>query len=197
MSSYREFLEQKIVSTPDHGWSIEAGAVNPICKPHQRAIIEWAVRGGRRAIFAKFGLGKTVIMLEIMRLILEKHSDGVALIIIPLGVRSEFLRDAAMLGTALRFIRTTEEISGPGIYLTNYESVREGKIDVSGITAVGLDEAEVLRGFGGTKTFREFMAKLAGDELNAQYHTDAVHYLRAAEAKRDVPTLFDLMDGAA
>jgi DNA modification methylase len=34
-------------------------------------------------------------------------------------------------------------------------------------------------------------------ELNAQYHADAVHYLRAAEAKRDVPTLFDLMDGAA
>jgi superfamily II DNA or RNA helicase len=96
-ATYREFLEQKIVSTPDHGWSIEAGAVNPICKPHQRAIIEWAVRGGRRAIFAKFGLGKTVIMLEIMRLILEKHTDGVALIIIParraLGV-SPRCRDA-------------------------------------------------------------------------------------------------------
>jgi superfamily II DNA or RNA helicase len=196
-ATYREFLEQKIVSTPDHGWSIEAGAVNPICKPHQRAIIEWAVRGGRRAIFAKFGLGKTVIMLEIMRLILEKHTDGVALIIIPLGVRSEFLRDAAMLGTALRFIRTTEEISGPGIYLTNYESVREGKIDVSGITAVGLDEAEVLRGFGGTKTFREFMAKLAGDDRTTGIRTDGVPYRFVATATPSPNDYIELLAYAA
>jgi hypothetical protein len=48
--------------------------------------------------------------------------------------------------------------TGPGLYLTNYESVREGKIDVARLfTAVSLDEASVLRGFGGTKTFREFM----------------------------------------
>jgi vacuolar-type H+-ATPase catalytic subunit A/Vma1 len=29
--------------------------------------VRWAVRGGRRAIFAAFGLGKTVIQLETLR----------------------------------------------------------------------------------------------------------------------------------
>lgn len=194
---YRSFLELKVISTPEHGWTITSGAVNPICKPHQRAIIEWAVRGGRRAIFAKFGLGKTVIMLEIMRLVLEKHPDGVALIIVPLGVRSEFLRDAAMLGTPLRFIRTTAEIQGPGIYLTNYESVREGKIDVAGITAVGLDEAEVLRGFGGTKTFRRFMATLAGDDRVTGIRTDGVPYRFVATATPSPNDYIELLAYAA
>jgi hypothetical protein len=74
-----------------------------------------------------------------------------------------------MLGTPLTFVRTTAEMTGPGLYLTNYESVREGKIDVDGLTAVGLDEAAILRGFGGTKTFREFMAKLAGDDRESRH----------------------------
>jgi hypothetical protein len=102
-----------------------------------------------------------------------------------------------MLGTALRFIRTTEEISGPGIYLTNYESVREGKIDVSGITAVGLDEAEVLRGFGGTKTFREFMAKLAGDDRTTGIRTDGVPYRFVATATPSPNDYIELLAYAA
>src|SRR5690242_17840967 len=106
------------------------------------------------------------MQLEILRLTLAAH-PGKGLIIAPLGVRQEFLRDAAMLGTPLRFVRTTAEMDAPGLYLTNYESVREGKIDVRDLTAVSLDEASVLRGFGGTKTFREFMATLAGDDRAA------------------------------
>lgn len=33
--------------------------------PHQRDIVHWAISGGRRAIFASFGLGKTMMQLEI------------------------------------------------------------------------------------------------------------------------------------
>ncbi|TIU59705.1 MAG: DNA methylase N-4, partial [Mesorhizobium sp.] len=42
------------------------------------------------------------------------------------------------------------------IYLTNYESVLAGKIDVARFVAASLDEAAVLRGYG-TKTFQTFL----------------------------------------
>lgn len=53
----------------------------------------------------------------------------------------------------------------PFIHLTNYESVRDGKLDVSRFGFASLDEAAVLRGFGGTKTFREFMRVFASVPL--------------------------------
>jgi hypothetical protein len=100
----------------------------------------------------------TVMQLEIERAILGLVGpQGRGLIVMPLGVRQEFARDAAMLGIPVRFIRRSEEVDGGGIYLTNYESVREGKVNPDLFDIVSLDEAAVLRGFGGTKTFRELM----------------------------------------
>lgn len=156
---YREFIESKICIDKNRGFDCSPDEVNPLLKPHQRDMVVWAVRGGYRAIFTAFGLGKTIIQLEIMRIILTKieNKKGMALIVLPLGVRQEFIRDAKMLGTFVAFIRTTAEASSPGIYLTNYESVREGKIDPTKFDCCSLDEASILRGFGGTKTFREFM----------------------------------------
>jgi hypothetical protein len=159
VGSYREFLEAKRPTARVYGDTTvldASGGVHPRCKPHQAAIIRWAVEGGRRAIFANFGLGKTAMQLEAMRLTLYGTPD-VGLIVCPLGVRREFQTEALELGFTLPFVRTSAEIAAPGLYLTNYESVREGKIDVSRIAAVSLDEASVLRGMGGTKTFREFM----------------------------------------
>ena len=90
-----------------------------------------AAAGGR---FRGFGLGKTLQQLEIERLILAEHGGGRGLIVCPLGVRQEFARDAAVLGMETTFIRTAAEASRDGIYLTNYESVRDGKLDPRGST---------------------------------------------------------------
>lgn len=155
-SSYTAFLKGKAPATVDYGRDdLATGDVNPILFPHQRAIVEWAVKGGRRAIFAAFGLGKSIMQLETLRLVTPP--DQRALIICPLGVRNEFRHDAEMLGTTTHFVRRTEEVNGPGIYLTNYESVRDGKLDVSLFTAVSLDEASVLRSYG-SKTFITFLS---------------------------------------
>lgn len=160
--SYHEFLTGKIKIAELSGFECELSDINPKLKSHQAAMVQWAVRGGRRAIFASFGLGKTIMQLEILRLILAK-TGGRGLIVMPLGVRGEFIRDAAMLGTPVKFIRRIEDADETGIHLTNYESVRDGKLDPSHFVVASLDEASVLRGFGGTKTFREFMAMFAND----------------------------------
>src|SRR3954469_14896652 len=113
---YRQFIEAKVPAAPSIGLKIEAGEINPILKPHQRAMVQWGVAGGRRAYCASFGLGKTIVQLETLRIILEK-TGGRGLIVAPLGVRHEFMRDAGMLGIDLRFIRSIEEAGETGLYL--------------------------------------------------------------------------------
>ena len=164
---YDEFVQAKVDLHRSFGFHVAADAVNPILKPHQRDIVLWAIAGGRRAVFARFGLGKTFLQLEIARLILEQASDLThrrALIVLPLGVRPDFFRDAATLGVPVRFVRTSAEVlelDAPGIYLTNYESVREGKLDPALFDVASLDEAAVLRDFG-SKTYQEFGPLFAG-----------------------------------
>ncbi|MFV0432825.1 MAG: DNA methyltransferase [Leucobacter sp.] len=159
---YDEFVKAKARFDKHYGFDIDADEINPKLLPHQRAIVQWAVKGGRRAVFCAFGLGKSVMQLETLRLTL-KHSGGTrALIIAPLGVRGEFIRDGReLLGIDVRFVRRTEELDGPGIYVTNYESVRDGKLDPTQFDAVSLDEASVLRSFG-SKTYQTFLTLFDG-----------------------------------
>jgi hypothetical protein len=156
MSTYRRFLESKVDFKHANGFDVELTEINPLLKDHQRAIVQWAVAGGRRAIFAAFGLGKTFMQLETVRLTIAR-TGGSGLIVLPLGVRQEFTRDAATLGIPVTFIRTADQSAGPGIYITNYESIRDGKLDPNLFDAASLDEASVLRSYG-SKTFQTFLA---------------------------------------
>lgn len=163
---YDKFLQSKIKIAENQGFDFDPSVINPALKPHNKLMVEWMVRGGKRACFASFGLHKTVTQLEAVRCILL-HTAGMGLIIAPLGVRQEFKRDAIKrLGwdKEPKFIRSIAETEGPGIYLTNYETVRDGKLDPAHFDVVSLDEASVLRGLGGSKTFREFMRLFTGDE---------------------------------
>lgn len=159
--------------------------------------MQWAVDGGRRALFAAFGLGKSVMQIEAVRIGAER-AGGMGLIVIPLGVRQEFVRDAAMLGVPVKFIRTIEEATDPrGIYLTNYETVRYGKLDPRAFVAVSLDEAAILRGFGGSKTFREFMATIAGDDRKAGIKSAGIPYRFVATATPSPNEYIELLAYAA
>ena len=154
---YLAFLRRKIKLANFSGFEIADDEINPILKPHQRACVKWAVRGGNRALFERFGLGKSVQQLEIVRLVMSK-AGGPGLIVCPLGVRQEFKRDGEMLGIQTRFIRRTEEVDASfnGIHLTNYESIRDGRLDPNVFTVASLDEASVLRSYG-SKTYQEFL----------------------------------------
>lgn len=91
--TYKEFLERKIDIAPMSGIEIDPSEVSPALKDHQRVSVLWALRGGRRGIFARFGLGKTIMQLEWCRL-LQKHEGGQTLIVMPLNVLPEFKADA-------------------------------------------------------------------------------------------------------
>ena len=135
------------------------------------------------------------------------YTGAVPLICLPLGVRQEFFDDAERFfqgeySVGLRFIRSTDEMiedlwpEKPIIYLTNYESIREGKIDTSKFGFVSLDEATCLRGFGGSKTFREFMARLAGD-ARGDLVANEIRYRFVATATPDPNDHIELLAYAA
>jgi hypothetical protein len=162
VARYREFLKSKIQLDSGCGFHVDLDEINPALKPFNRAGVQWALKGGRRALFYRYGLHKTVSQIEWMRL-LGSRVSGLRLITLPLGVRQEFRLDAEQFFTGdyavrLKFIQSAAEIEDERtIYMTNYETVREGKLDLAKVDAIGLDEADILRGLGGTKTFRELM----------------------------------------
>lgn len=165
-TSYRQFLEAKMKVAPSTGISIPLEEINPDLKPFTRAVVQWAAAGGCRGIFASFGLHKTSTQIELCRL-LKARAGGEALIVLPLGVRQEFFRDARLrflgdFAVSLRFIQSEAELEaaradgGDHIFLTNYETIREGKLDPGQFAIACLDEASILRSFG-SKTFQTFL----------------------------------------
>lgn len=159
--TYREFLQTKIEIAVESGFSIDKKELNPALKDHQKDAVAWALKGGCRALFESFGLGKTIQEIEFCHQAVRKEG-GKALIVCPLGVKQEFQRDAAeLLGyPAPGYVRTMEEAEAAAgnILLTNYERVRDGNIDPRYFTAASLDEASVLRSFG-SKTYQTFLDK--------------------------------------
>ena len=180
--TYDAFLAEKVAFDRAFGFDVDDAWLSPIMrpghpdyKPHQADIVKWAVKGGRRAIFARYGLGKSIMQLEILRIIVQRvqnlggPTDAFgreirrALIVAPLGVRFDIIRDGRdLLDTEVRFVRSTAEVdpAWSGLYVTNYESIRDGKLDVSLFVAVSLDEAAVLRSYG-SETYQRFLPLFA------------------------------------
>jgi DNA modification methylase len=161
---YKDFLKSKIELAKPSGFKTDVGLIKFLdgtkLYPHDRDVINWAILGGKRALFESFGLHKTVQQLIIIKEILKKES-GKGLIICPLGVKQEFYNDALnKLRIELEYVKTMQNCteSDKNILITNYERVRDGDIDPNNFTVVSLDEASVLRGYG-TKTYQTFLQK--------------------------------------
>lgn len=159
--TYQEFLESKIELAQDSGFEVNPADINKALKPHQGDAVIWALKGGRRALFESFGLGKTIQEIEFCKQVID-HEGGRALIVLPLGVKQEFTQDAVnVLGyDAPVYCRSMEEVEScdSRIVLTNYERVRDGDIRPDYFVATSLDEASVLRSFG-SKTYQTFLDK--------------------------------------
>ena len=145
---YKEFLESKIVAAENFGTSIDVSILSDKLLPHQKSIVPWCIEGGRRAIFASFGLGKSMMQLEIAKIVIGLENKPF-LICMPLAVVGEFKRDNEFLNTGyeVEYITDTNSIEeySNKIYLTNYERVRKGDIDPSKFGGVSFDEASILR----------------------------------------------------
>lgn len=157
---YRSFLEAKVKLASQDGFAVDPDAINPALKPHIRVAVPWALAGGRRAFFARFGMQKTTWHIETMRHVM-RHTGKPTLITLPLGARLSFFNDAKEYFTGahavkLNFIQDDADIDPTAINLTNTESVREGKVDPRRFGGTTFDEGDILRNMN-TVTFWKFV----------------------------------------
>lgn len=147
VDQYLEFIHSKAVVAEKFGTDTSTMLFSDMLFPHQVDLVRFALEGGRRAIFASFGLGKTFVQLEIAKQLITLFGKPF-LIVCPLGVSGEFKRDNLKLNTGLsiEYITDTDDFSGKSqIYLTNYERIRKGDISPDYFCGVSFDEASILR----------------------------------------------------
>ena len=147
--NYRTFLDSKQIRIQTKGKEL-MGEIHSLLFPFQQDVVRWAVRKGRAAVFLDTGLGKTFIQLEWARLMGET-----TLIIAPLSVARQTVREAEKIGLSVLYVRSKDEIDGTGsLWITNYEMV--GKFNFSQFGAVVLDESSILKSLAG-KTRRKLI----------------------------------------
>lgn len=140
--SYAELLARRRRKADSNGRAVTDDDIHPSLFPHQKDIVRWAVKGQRRAIWADTGLGKTRMQLEWARL-----SADYSLIVAPLAVCSQTVREATELGIDARFTTDPLDVEQPGVYVTNYEQVE--KFDPALFGSVVLDESSILKASSG------------------------------------------------
>ncbi|WP_052062031.1 helicase-related protein [Rhodococcoides fascians] len=136
--TYADFLARKAKRAETPGRTITSDQIHPMLHPWQNELVQWAVRTSRAAIWADTGLGKTVMQVEWARL-----SGETSLIVAPLAVCAQTVREAAKLGVTATYVRDPADIAGPGIWITNYEMVPH--FPAAMFDAVVLDESSILK----------------------------------------------------
>ncbi len=156
LSDYQDLIARKVVSFEPRGLT-KLPKLNKSMFDHQRHSTEFALRAGCAALFLDTGLGKSLCALEWARVIVE-HTNKPVLMLAPLAVGSQHQREAEKFGIDAKYVREPHEITGAGIWITNYE--RFDKFDAGMFAGVVLDESSIIKGFGG-RTSRALIQSFA------------------------------------
>lgn len=154
MIGYDEFIADKKQLGGMHGF--EPTWLPEFMFDFQRAIVEWAIRRGRAAIFADCGLGKTPMQLVWAENVVRKTNRPV-LIGTPLAVSHQVIEEADKFGIEAVRVRDGVVPSGARLVVTNYERLHLfSPGDFSGMVC---DESSILKNFDGARkaTITEFM----------------------------------------
>ena len=139
--NYDEFLQGKAKSVTPSGFDIDETALNPALFDFQRAIVRWALKKGKAAMFLDTGLGKTLQQCEWAHRVCE-HTGGNVLIVAPLCVSQQTVEEAAKFGISVRYVRDQSQVE-PGISITNYEMLKH--FDPAQFVGIVLDESSILK----------------------------------------------------
>ena len=138
---YAEFLARKATVDPPTGIKIAKSALLPALYDFQRDLVWWALRRGRAALFCDCGLGKTPMQLEWAR-----HVPGNVLILAPLAVAAQTVREGLKFGITVRQARRQADVL-PGITVANYEMLEH--FDPAFFAGIVLDESSILKAYDG------------------------------------------------
>lgn len=146
MSEYLDFLQNKAINFKTSGFKVVPADINPYLFDWQAEVVCWACNLGKAALFEECGSGKTLQFCEWARLVL-KHTGGYILIVSPLAVARQTIKEGMKIDVKISYIRHQEEAKCPGIYITNYDMLEH--FDGSLWNGVVLDESSILKSFTG------------------------------------------------
>lgn len=112
----------------------------------QRALVEWAVRKGRAAIFADCGLGKTAMQLVWAENVV-RHENKPVLILTPLAVGGQTVREGAKFGVDTVRCQDGKLAATARVVVANYERLHY--FNPSDFAGVVCDESSILKNFDG------------------------------------------------
>lgn len=142
---YEDFLAGKQHIPPSCGFEVDKPAMNIHMFEWQKDITRWALRKGRAALFEECGNGKTIQQLEFADQVAKREGMPV-LIVAPLTVGAQTLREAQKFGYSAAICRTQDDVT-PGINITNYEMLQH--FDGRSFAGVVLDESSILKNYTG------------------------------------------------
>lgn len=142
---YTEFLKTKETRLIKSGFDIDESELNSNMFDFQKHIVKKAVLNGRYAIFADCGLGKTLMQLSFANAICN-HTNKPALILCPLAVLGQTIKEGDKFGIAVRELDTNKS-NDSGIFIKNYEQL--DNINVEPFSCIVLDESSILKNFTG------------------------------------------------
>jgi DNA modification methylase len=144
IQQYEDFIKAKQrVKMPD---GFEPYEITAPLFDWQKSVVRWAVRTGRAALFEDCGLGKTPQQLEWARQIVA-HTNAPVIILTPLAVAHQTAQEAVKFGIAAKVAHSQSDVTGPGIWITNYEKLEH--FEPSAFSGVVLDESSILKAFMG------------------------------------------------
>lgn len=145
MCDYDEFISAKSYRHIDAGFAPHDELLPAGIKDFQADCVKWACRRGRSAIFADTGLGKTLMQLAWAAQV-EWHTNKPVLIVAPLCVAQQTVKEGAKFGIGAKYIREPQ-FSNPRIHVTNYEMLKNFDPETYG--GIVLDESSILKGMDG------------------------------------------------
>jgi superfamily II DNA or RNA helicase len=137
--SYETLLHRKLASVQPSGFT--PGELPLSLFPHQAALVRWAIRWGRAAIFADTGLGKSRMQLAWAQAVHQNTGRDV-LILAPLAVAAQTVQEGAELGINVTLCKEQAHIQ-PGLNITNYDRLH--RFDASQFVGVVLDESSCIK----------------------------------------------------
>lgn len=141
--SYQDFLASKARRHQSGGVIVDGSQIHQSLHDWQRRIVLATLARGRGAVFADTGMGKTRMQIEWSRLIAPR-----ALVLAPLSVARQTVREAAKIGADVRYVRRQDDVQPGSVSITNYELAHH--FDPSQFDAVCLDESSILKCFTGS-----------------------------------------------
>lgn len=141
---YEDFVKSKRRAELATGHN--PGELNEHLFDFQHAIVGWAVRRGRAAIFADTGLGKTLMQLSWADEV-ASQTGGKVLVLAPLAVSEQTIEQGSTFGIEVKRVPHSGLIDSPGIWITNYE--RMDSIDFTELHGLVLDESSILKSHDG------------------------------------------------